>query len=227
MCTEKCGDGYNFGYFQCDDGNVVDGDGCDHNCHIETHWTCSGGSSAGPDHCTDFCGDGFVVPGMPATYCDDGNTDNWDGCSNDCQVQLSASCGTGFFLNALEVCEEICGDGLYFGWYQCDDGNTVDGDGCSSTCDIEHGYDCVDGTSTSASVCHEICGDGINFGHFACDDGNEADNDGCSHLCTLEPGWTCTTGTSTSASVCTPVCGDGLIVHLEECDDSNTNNGDG
>ena len=51
---------------QCDDGNVVDGDGCDANC------TATG------------CGNGIVTAGEE---CDDGNLDDGDGCSSSCQVQ--------------------------------------------------------------------------------------------------------------------------------------------
>ena len=227
VCKEICGDGKNFGFYQCDDSNTVSGDGCSSTCGIEVHWVCTGGSSTTADVCTDFCGDGFVVPGMPPTYCDDGNTDNWDGCSNTCQVELSASCGQGYFLNDQEVCQEICGDGLDFGWYECDDCNTASGDGCSASCVIETGYTCNGGTSSSPDTCVEICGDGLNFGHWSCDDGNEANNDGCSDECSTETGWSCTGGSSSSPDVCTPVCGDKLIVHLEECDDGNTANGDG
>ena len=27
-CVEICGDGYNYGFYQCDDGNLINGDGC-------------------------------------------------------------------------------------------------------------------------------------------------------------------------------------------------------
>lgn len=35
----------------CDDGNLVNGDGCSSTCQIESGWTCSGGNSFGPDTC--------------------------------------------------------------------------------------------------------------------------------------------------------------------------------
>lgn len=31
-CVEVCGDGKNFGLLQCDDGNLVNGDGCSNSC---------------------------------------------------------------------------------------------------------------------------------------------------------------------------------------------------
>lgn len=44
-CVEKCGDGLNFGLLQCDDGNLIAGDGCSPTCQVESDWTCSGGTT--------------------------------------------------------------------------------------------------------------------------------------------------------------------------------------
>lgn len=35
MCNEVCGDGFNLGVIQCDDGNTNGGDGCSADCGIE------------------------------------------------------------------------------------------------------------------------------------------------------------------------------------------------
>jgi len=51
--------------------------------------------------------------------CDDGNTNNGDGCSSACKK------------------ETVCGNGVVETNEQCDDGNTKNGDGCSSTCKKE------------------------------------------------------------------------------------------
>jgi cysteine-rich repeat protein len=59
------------------------------------------------------CGDGFVA--LPE-QCDDGNTDNGDGCSSTCRY------------------EYICGNNVRELGEQCDDGNTADGDDCNSGC---------------------------------------------------------------------------------------------
>ncbi len=59
----RCGDGVIDPDEQCDDGNLVDGDGCN-DCRIPR------------------CGDGILDPGE---QCDDGNTDDTDGCTNACQ----------------------------------------------------------------------------------------------------------------------------------------------
>lgn len=48
-CTEICGDGKNMGSYECDDGNVIDGDGCDHNCKKESNVICT------KDNLQDIC----------------------------------------------------------------------------------------------------------------------------------------------------------------------------
>jgi MYXO-CTERM domain-containing protein len=67
------------------------------------------------------CGDGEVGG---AEQCDDGNTDDGDGCSAACQNEQPP---------------EGCGDGTVGGAEECDDGNTSNGDGCSAVCTVEDG----------------------------------------------------------------------------------------
>ncbi len=52
--------------------------------------------------------------------CDDGNTQDGDGCSAACEVE-----------------QAVCGNGVKEPGEDCDDGNTQDGDGCSATCTSE------------------------------------------------------------------------------------------
>ena len=66
-----CGDGVVDAGEQCDDGNAVDGDGCDSNC------TPTG------------CGNGIVTAGED---CDDGNTADGDACPSTCRFG-EADCG--------------------------------------------------------------------------------------------------------------------------------------
>ncbi len=63
------------------------------------------------------CGDGMVQEGE---LCDDGNTNEDDGCFSNC----TTSCGNG----KREMSEA------------CDDGNFIDGDGCSSKCSRDAAY---------------------------------------------------------------------------------------
>jgi cysteine-rich repeat protein len=83
----------------CDDGNAVDGDGCDHNCTMSV---CGNGVMAGTETCDDgnavdgdgcdhnctitACGNG-VVTGTEA--CDDGNANEWDGCTSACTASIA------------------------------------------------------------------------------------------------------------------------------------------
>lgn len=75
--TSFCGDGIVNSGEQCDDGNTVNGDGCNNSCQYE------------------FCGDGYFdfngvdnVLGSPDDEaCDDGNAINGDGCSMVCEVE--------------------------------------------------------------------------------------------------------------------------------------------
>jgi cysteine-rich repeat protein len=183
LATE-CGNGILEGAEVCDDGNLVNGDGCDANCRPTG------------------CGNGIVTAGE---QCDDGNTVNDDCCSNTCQI---AACGDGTLQTGCgEVCDDGnlvsgdgcdancrptgCGNGIVTAGEQCDDGNTGPCDGCSPACQIELGVACGDG------VLNAGCGE-------QCDDGNTASGDGCNSACATatEPCFTCT---GTAPTVCAPI----------------------
>ncbi|MFA5273156.1 MAG: FG-GAP-like repeat-containing protein [Candidatus Peribacter sp.] len=68
---------------QCDDGNTIDGDGCDSACQREWQ-TMVGG--------IETCGNGIVET---TEQCDDGNTIDGDGCSHLCQREMSVAPGLG------------------------------------------------------------------------------------------------------------------------------------
>jgi cysteine-rich repeat protein len=83
-CEEICGDGYDFLNYPCDDGNLVNGDGCDSYCRIEIGFTCGGGNyNPNPDTCIEICGDGKDFHWYA---CDDGNLVNGDGCDSNCNI---------------------------------------------------------------------------------------------------------------------------------------------
>ncbi len=162
------------------------------------------------------CGNGILETGE---RCDDGNTEDGDGCSSKCQVEAGYSCNA----SGCVVTDPFCGDGLLAPGEACDDGNTEDGDGCSSTCEIEEGFFCREPGTPCQPIA--VCGNGILEPGEACDDGNTVSGDGCSHDCrTIETGYACDpSGCVVSASV----CGDGLRAADEACDDGNTVSGDG
>ena len=68
-----CGDGEVEGEEACDDGNLVDGDGCESDCQV------------GPV----LCGNGALDPGET---CDDGNGAADDGCGSDCRSECGYLC---------------------------------------------------------------------------------------------------------------------------------------
>ena len=116
------------------------------------------------------CGDGMV---QADEACDDGNTDDFDGCSSACAF-------------------EYCGDGVVQPDEECDDAGVVDFDGCSEGCLFEYCGDgvlqpseeCDDGAMVDMDGCSavcafEICGDGVVHPWELCDDGNAEDFEGC------------------------------------------------
>jgi cysteine-rich repeat protein len=121
-----CGDGVKAGNEQCDDGNILNNDGCSSTCKLEacgdgikqTNEQCDDGNNVNTDAChnnctLNICGDGVLNSGVEA--CDDGNNVNGDGCEANCTLPR-------------------CGNGILDQGEQCDDGNQVNGDGCSTNC---------------------------------------------------------------------------------------------
>jgi cysteine-rich repeat protein len=136
-----CGDGVVScvpGDEECDDGNAVDGDGCDSNC------TATG------------CGNGIVTA---PEVCDDGNASNGDGCDNNC---TPTGCGNGI-VSAGETCDDgnltagdgcdancqleaVCGNGLVEVGEECDGQNAAacpPGGSCNSICQCIAGIPAV------------------------------------------------------------------------------------
>jgi cysteine-rich repeat protein len=96
-----------------------------------------------------LCGNNILEAGEE---CDDGNTNNGDGCSAQCKIEIPIS---------------FCGDGTVDAGEQCDDGNMVTGDGCSATCVTEYcgdgimqaglGEECDDGNTNNGDGCTDSC----------------------------------------------------------------------
>jgi len=138
-----CGDGTTDEGETCDDGNVVDGDGCSAICTIEE------------EEEEPICGDGTVDEGET---CDDGNTTDGDGCSSSCTTEEEQQpvCGN----NIKETGEECDGtDGVTEG-YTCSDTCTLDPEVVVTVCgnDVkETGEECdgedgvIDGYQCSAT----------------------------------------------------------------------------
>jgi len=59
-CNE-CGDSYRYTTENCDDGNIVSGDGCSATCTVETPYTCALGVDMVPDTCTVSSGSAYRI----------------------------------------------------------------------------------------------------------------------------------------------------------------------
>jgi cysteine-rich repeat protein len=214
--TAVCGDGTVDPGEACDDGNLVNEDGCTSACtaprcgdgFVQAGEECDDGNAIGFDACTNDCrlprcGDGILQSGET---CDDGNAEAHDGCTNACSA---ARCGDGIVQSGVEACDDgntddtdrcrddcrpaTCGDGMVQPGEGCDDGNRDDRDGCRDNCLVAR------------------CGDGVvRTGVEDCDDGNADDTDACLTTCRQAR------------------CGDGIgRAGVEACDDGNTNDDDG
>jgi cysteine-rich repeat protein len=227
--TTSCGDGIQQSSEKCDDGNLIDGDGCSADCKS-----------------LEICGDG-IISAAAGEVCDDGNALGGDGCAADCKsVEV---CGNGI-RDVGEACDdgntvpgdgcsgncrstEICGNGIVDINEKCDDGGAPGG--CNDDC--QGGTGCGDGA---------IDRDGNGNPLEECDDGNNDNQDDCTNTCKLNrcgDGIVQTSGsriegcdpsvnfgeTSGCNIDCTiATCGDGKInkARGEQCDDQNQTNED-
>lgn len=217
---------------QCDDGNVVSGDGCSALCRITPP----------------VCGNNIINQGE---QCDDGNRVNGDGCSISCQTEIppTTTCGNAI-LERYEACDDgnlANGDGcsqFCDVTKQCSDG--IDNDGDTRT-DFPSDLGCTDpNDNTESPDPQSICGNSIIESGETCDDGNTLNGDGCSNTCQItfqcsdgvdndgdtkidfpnDPGCASTTDNSESPDP-QSICGNGIIQTGEQCDDGNNINGDG
>ena len=144
ICKEIWGDGVKIGSEQCDDGNLVNGDGCSSICKIESGFIWSGGTiyvmdtwvawttgfypNTDQSQWVPHCGDSKRAG---SETCDDGNTTNGDGWSSSWTIETGASCyggsitskdtwvfcNAGFYQNTLSPTQWVtrCGDGFRAG----------------------------------------------------------------------------------------------------------------
>ena len=147
----SCGDGVVNGNEICDDGNIVDGDGCSSKCIPEI--VCGNGIREGNEECDGAgvivgnsclancvlgeervgCGDGNKVP---PEECDDNNLVSGDGCSSKCFREYGPD----------STWPRYCGDWIRDAEEECDGGL-----GCLSDCTI--GSDCWNGIADGAGAC--------------------------------------------------------------------------
>lgn len=174
-------------------------------------------NNGGSDVTNYVCGNGELEPGE---LCDDGGTENNDGCSADCLNQdPDYDCSTPGIPCVNIV---ICGNGTLEGDEVCDEGEGNETEGCAADCSaVTDGWTCP----RPGRSCVELpeCGNSLRERGEQCDDGNLTSGDGCSDICAQEDGYYCIPGTACILLE----CGDGNRTPDEACDDGNTNNSDG
>jgi len=215
---------------ECDDGNVLPGDGCSDICLVEGWPPCT------PDNAWCFvtivCGNGVLEAGET---CDDGNVTSADGCSSACEVEPGWACPMPG-QPCVRVPPDACGNGVVEAEYgeQCDDGANDGGYGkCQPGC-VLGGY-CGDGIVDPTAG--EECDDGVNDGGYGecapgcltgpyCGDGIvQPDYEECELSPSPEWGGY---GECALGCVMGPHCGDGIVQDPHEsCDDGNNVDNDG
>ena len=131
-----CGDGLIEGAEQCDDNDVVSGDGCSSSCQVESGWTCVGQPSVCSVISPAVCGDGLIEG---AEQCDDNNLieSPADGCDASCNIDSGWQC-----VGEPSVCTIIPVSGanlvLHYSSDSSVDGSVVDdsGNGNTGTCGV-------------------------------------------------------------------------------------------
>ena len=192
-----CGNGVVNSGEDCDDGNLVNGDGCEADCTFSCRLAaeCDDGETCnGVEDCIDHA----CLAGDPAP----------DG----------TPCGAGLVCRSGVCAAAGCGDGLIdpTGGEECDDANDVAGDGCEADCSFScHGDDdCNDlrtcnGEETCDAVLHR-CAPGVHA------------EDGTPCLTAAGAAGGCRAGICAPAS-----CGDLVVDAGEDCDDGNLEPDDG
>jgi len=224
---QTCGNGKLEGTEQCDDGNLVGGDGCENTC--DPSCTTSGDCDDG-DPCTgaETCGsDHACAAGTPLA----------DG----------ADCGNGNVCVYGNCVAPQCGDGQKQSGEECDDGNATSGDGCDfcklscvstdPTRDCSASGDECDGSNVCDDAKHTCTGGAKLSEGASCLSGSGQCKGGICTLLTcgnsqLDSGEECDPPAAGTCSaqckkIVTPVCGNGTIEAPEQCDDGNTANLDG
>jgi cysteine-rich repeat protein len=194
----------------CDDGNECTTDACTgtgtaSRCtHTVRTGTCTlPGGGTGTCNATGACvtsascGNGRREG---SEQCDDGNTNDNDGCRRDCTFTCTTA-------NAATNCNDMNPCTM----------DTCTGTGTASRCTntaVPNGRSCGGSNICNMGVCVAArCGDGIRTGSEECDDGNASNDDGCRTDCTF----TCTAATTATH------CDDGNVCNgTETCTNPGT-----
>jgi len=179
-CSQSCGDGeIQPAHEQCEDQDFQ-GVTCESLGYTSGPLACDEVCARDESGCVAQCGDGVVNTGQA---CDDGDTDDGDGCSALCELEEGWDCS-----GSPTVCSSICGDTLVVGDEACDDGvNDGAYGGCMPGC-LALAARCGDGViaAPEGEACEgddlqgQSCGSlGFAAGALACGADCAFDTAGC------------------------------------------------
>ncbi|MDO8468590.1 MAG: FG-GAP-like repeat-containing protein [Candidatus Peribacter sp.] len=230
--TDYCNDASTVTEYTCDPSRHAIGNshpcpsGCQNGaCPSATQSSVSSAAVSSASSQGATCGNGRID--APAENCDDGNSNNGDGCSSICRFECTDTdpsndpgvrgtvrsfyCSNGTLSCGESVQQDSCVPGAtdQITEYSCSENAPYYGavsaftHRCSGSQQCQNGI-CGHGTAQSSSSSAAVCGNARVEGNEQCDDGNANNGDGCysptaSNPCTVESGWTCTG----SPSVCT------------------------
>jgi len=152
MCIdETCGDGIVNGNEECDDANIVNGDGCD-SCKFSCVSNDPTRDCSNIDQCV-------------GTTCDDA--------THTCGMPLGDGkvCAMGSVCKNGACTPTVCGDGVVDPGEDCDDGNLANGDGCDADCtlscanpmtDCPAAPACQVATCTAMNTCANVADTTVN-----------------------------------------------------------------
>lgn len=247
---ERCGDnvvqagtitpeGRHYGLSEeCDDGNILSGDGCSERCTVEkrpiasSQATSAASSIAFCDQFPQLCAATSSMRGFSFDY----SVPPFPPPASQAPVPSSSASAISS-APAVVARVQACGDGRLDSGEECDNGfanSDAMAGACRANCrkascgdfiaDYMLGEQCDQGVGNSAvdpNRCRPgctlpTCGDGVTDKGETCDDGNTIHGDGCSGSCVWE-----------TIDVIQPWCGDQRMQGSEQCDDGNVTGGDG
>jgi len=121
---------------ECDDGNHMDMDCCNHLCQLECgfYWE--------DKSCKTYCGDGTIAG--------DEECDGGEDCTSQCTLKPVIDC-----VENPDICN-VCGNGIIENEEVCDNGFLIGpkSNGCTDYCEVIEGWTC-----TEEGLCTKGCPD--------------------------------------------------------------------